>query len=142
MFDGPTERRGRKRSTGGELMSGGQFGSEGCRDPLDAMVAAPEHDRVLLENDRVRVLDAYLAPGEETPVHTHRWPSVLYIVTSSHFVRYESDGKVSVDSRTLPSKPEAGAALWTPPLGPHFVRNVGEQELRVVAVELKTAQPG
>jgi hypothetical protein len=62
-------------------------------------------------------------------------------VTSSHFVRYEPDGKVSVDSRSLPSKPEGGAALWTPSLGPHFVRNVGEQELRVIAVELKTAQP-
>jgi quercetin dioxygenase-like cupin family protein len=121
-------------------MSGGPVGKEDCRDPLDAMVAAPEHHRVLLENDRVRVLDAYVAPGEETPVHTHRMPSVLYVVTSSHFVRYEPDGKVSVDSRTLASKPEGGAVLWTPPLGPHVVRNVGEQELRVIAVELKTAQ--
>jgi quercetin dioxygenase-like cupin family protein len=122
-------------------MGGEHIGTEDGRDPLDAMVAAPEHHRVLLENDRVRVLDARVAPGEETPVHTHRWPSVLYVVTPSHFVRYESDGKVSVDSRTLPSKPEGGAVLWTPPLGPHSVRNVGEQELRVIAVELKTAQP-
>ena len=120
-------------------MSGGHFGKEDGADPLDAMAAAPAHHRVLLENDRVRVLDANVAPGEETPVHTHRWPSVLYVRTSSHFVRYEPDGKVSVDSRTLASKPEVGTVLWTPPLGPHFVRNVGEQELRVIAVELKTA---
>ena len=111
-------------------------------DPLDAMAAAPEHHRVLLENDRVRVLDAYVAPGGKTPVHTHRWPSVLYVVTSSHFVRHDPDGKVVLDSRTLASKPEGGAALWSPPLGPHFVRNVGEQELRVIAVELKPAPPG
>jgi quercetin dioxygenase-like cupin family protein len=120
-------------------MSSGPFGKEDGPDPLDAMVAAPEHHRVLLENDRVRVLDASIAPGEETPVHTHRWPSVLYVLTSSHFVRYDPDGKVSVDSRTLASKPEGGAVLWTPPLRPHFVRNVGEQDLRVIAVELKTA---
>jgi hypothetical protein len=115
----------------------GHIGKEDGLDPLDAMTAAPEHHRILLENDRVRVLDAYVAPGEETPVHTHRWPSVLYILTSSHFVRYEPDRKVSVDSRTLASKPEGGAVLWTPALGPHFVKNVGEQELRVIAVELK-----
>jgi mannose-6-phosphate isomerase-like protein (cupin superfamily) len=121
-------------------MSGGQTRNDDGPDPLDAMAAAPEHHRVLLENDRVRVLDAYVAPGEETPVHTHRWPSVLYVVTSSHFVRYEPDGSVSVDSRMLASKPENGAVLWTPPLGPHFVRNVGEQELRVIAVEVKSTQ--
>jgi mannose-6-phosphate isomerase-like protein (cupin superfamily) len=110
-------------------------------DPLDAMAAAPGHHRVLLENDRVRVLDACVAPGGETPVHTHRWPSVLYVVTSSHFVRYDPDGKVVLDSRTLASQPEGGTALWSPPLGAHFVRNVGEHELRVIAVELKPAPP-
>jgi hypothetical protein len=120
-------------------MSSERIGEQGCQDLLDAMVAAPQHHRVLLENERVRVLDAYVAPGEATPVHTHRWPSVLYVVKSSHFVRYGADGSVSVDSRTLASLPGEGAALWTPPLGPHFVRNVGEAELRVVAVELKTA---
>ena len=47
---------------------------------LDAMAAAPDHHEVLLENDRVRVLDSIVGPGDSTPVHTHRWPSVLYII--------------------------------------------------------------
>jgi hypothetical protein len=72
-------------------------------------------------------------------VHTHRWPSVLYVITSSHFVRYDASGAVVLDSRTLASTPEGGAALWSPPLGPHFVRNVGDHPLRVIAVELKPA---
>ena len=33
-------------------------------DSLDAMVAAPEHHEVLLENERVRVLDSRIKPGE------------------------------------------------------------------------------
>ena len=40
---------------------------------LDALIAAPKQHRLLLENDRVRVLDTEIAPGDRTPVHTHRW---------------------------------------------------------------------
>ena len=43
---------------------------------LDALVAAPKHHRLLFENDRVRVLDTRIAPGDTVPLHTHRWPAV------------------------------------------------------------------
>jgi hypothetical protein len=47
-------------------------------DPaLDAVVAAPANHKVLFENDRLRVLEVILHPGEEEPVHHHRWPSVF-----------------------------------------------------------------
>ena len=106
-------------------------------DALDAMTAAPGHHAVLLENDQVRVLDTRIDPGEQTPVHTHSWPSVLYIVSWSDFIRYDADGNVLVDSRTWSSSPREGTALWSAPLGPHSARNVGQQQLRVIAVELK-----
>ena len=38
---------------------------------LDAVVAAPAHHEVLLENERVRVLDTRLGLGETTPGHIH-----------------------------------------------------------------------
>ena len=44
---------------------------------LDAVAAAPRNHRVLFENDRLRVLEVILEPGEEEPVHHHRWPSVF-----------------------------------------------------------------
>jgi hypothetical protein len=106
-------------------------------DPLDAMSAAPHHHEVLLENETVRVLDTRLAPGERTPVHTHQWLGALYVLSWSDFVRYDPDGNVLVDSRSMSSKPEAAAVLWSAPLVPHFVHNVGNAELRVIAVELK-----
>ena len=47
-------------------------------DPaLDAVVAAPANHIVLFENDRLRVLEVILNPGEEEPVHHHQWPSVF-----------------------------------------------------------------
>lgn len=106
---------------------------------LDAMTAAPDHHEILLENDQVRVLDTRLAPGERTPVHTHPWPSVLYVLQWSDFVRRDADGNVLVDSRTFAAKPENGATLWSAPLGPHYASNVGDRELRVIAIELKTS---
>lgn len=105
--------------------------------PLDAMSAAPDHHTVLLENDSVRVLDTRLGPGQRTPVHTHLWPAVLYVMAWSDFVRYDPDGNVLLDSRTLVSRPAPGTALWSAPLVPHYVHNVGDGELCVLAVELK-----
>jgi quercetin dioxygenase-like cupin family protein len=107
--------------------------------PLDAMSAAPDHHAVLLENDRVRVLDTRLGPGEQTPVHTHQWPAVLHVLSWSDFIRYDPEGKVLVDSRAMGMNPSAGTAIWASPLVPHCVRNVGQRELHVIAVELKDA---
>jgi len=104
---------------------------------LDAMVAAPEHHEVLLENERVRVLDSRIKPGETVPVHTHRWASVLYVLGTSDFIRYDPEGNVVFDSRSKESSIEVGTVSWSGPLSAHSVKNVGETEIRVISVELK-----
>lgn len=101
---------------------------------LDALIAAPEHHRLLLENDRVRVLDTEIAPGDRTPVHTHRWPAVHYIVAWCDFVRRDPAGVVLVDTR---GREPVSGALWSAPLGPHTLENVGSAPIRVISVELK-----
>jgi quercetin dioxygenase-like cupin family protein len=105
--------------------------------PLDAMSAAPDHHRVLLENENVRVLDTQLGPGEQTPIHAHEWPAALYVISWSDFVRYDPEGRVLVDSKAMSVSPSPGQAIWSAPLPPHFVRNVGGSDLRIIAVELK-----
>ena len=84
----------------------------------------------------MRVLDTCIAPGESTPLHTHRWPASLYILSVSDFVRRDEFGAVIVDSRSIPPI-LPGSALWSAPLGPHTLENVGSNDLRVIAVELK-----
>jgi len=44
---------------------------------LDAVAAAPANHKVVYENDHLRVLEVILEPGEEEPLHHHRWPSVF-----------------------------------------------------------------
>ena len=106
-------------------------------EDLDAITAAPHHHTVLLENSVVRVLDSLLKPGESTPVHTHSLPGVQYYLGFSDFIRRDPDGNVLLDSRANEMKAPTGTALWSGPLEPHYVTNVGETELRVISIELK-----
>lgn len=106
--------------------------------PLDAVERDPDHHDLLLENEHVRVLDALLRPGEQTEIHTHVWPSALYVLSWSDFVRIDPEGNVIADSRTLNLRPGPGEAIWSPALPPHRVRNVGDRDLRLIAVELKS----
>jgi hypothetical protein len=106
-------------------------------DSLDALTAAPDNHRVILENDRVRVLDTSIPAGGRTPVHTHRWPAVLYILSWSDFVRYDDKGNVLLDSRTVDALKVPPTVLWSAALPPHSLENVGGADLHVISVELK-----
>jgi mannose-6-phosphate isomerase-like protein (cupin superfamily) len=106
-------------------------------DALDALHAAPRYHTLLFENESVRVLETHVPPGETVPLHTHRWPAALYILCWSHFVRRDGEGAILADSR-LSGKPAEGMAVWSAPLAPHTLENVGESELRVIGVELKS----
>jgi hypothetical protein len=106
------------------------------QDSLDALIAAPGHHALLFENESVRVLDTRVAAGQTVPLHAHPWPSVLYILGWSDFVRRDAEGAVVVDSRTIPGVP-AGAAVWSAPLPAHTLENIGSSELRAISIELK-----
>ena len=116
--------------------------SDGTWDAsLDALVAAPAQHRLLLENAHVRVLDTRIAPGERTPVHTHRWPAAHYVVSWSDFVRRDAAGTVLLDTRASGGR-SAPEALWGEPLPPHSLENVGAVPLRIISTEVKSPAPG
>lgn len=104
---------------------------------MDALIAAPAQHRLLLENERVRVLDTRIAPGERTPVHTHRWPAAHHVISWSAFVRRDDTGAVLLDTRVAGVTAAPGAVLWGEPLGPHTLENVGTAPLHIVSVEIK-----
>jgi hypothetical protein len=110
-------------------------------EALDALRAASEHHTLLFENEQVRVLDTRVAPGQTVPLHTHRWAAVLYILSWSDFVRRDEKGAIMVDSRGAGTNIE-GLAVWSGALGPHTLENVGDRELRAIAVEQKAAERG
>jgi hypothetical protein len=106
-------------------------------DSLDAVIAAPQYHRLVLENDRVRVLDTRIPAGDIVPVHTHRWPAIYYTISPGDFVRRDGEGKVLFDSRTVPGMLSASAANYIECLPPHSVENVSVGEIHLISVELK-----
>lgn len=106
-------------------------------DSLDAIVAAPEYHHVLLENERVRALDVHIPPAHTVPVHTHRWPAILVLISAGDFVRRDADGCVLFDTRSAQISSPPLAPTWSEPFPPHSVENVGETEIHVISIELK-----
>jgi hypothetical protein len=106
-------------------------------DELDALIASPQHHKLLYENEFVRVLDTNIPPGEVTNLHTHKFPSSLYILSWSDFIRFDDKENVLVDSRMLSKIPSPGSALWSGPLGAHSLKNIGNDQLHVISVEIK-----
>jgi quercetin dioxygenase-like cupin family protein len=56
-------------------------------ETLDAVIAAPGSHRVLMDNERVRVLEVVIEPGTREPEHTHHALSVMLIGQPAH-IRY------------------------------------------------------
>lgn len=97
------------------------------RDPV---LTNPGLYRVILENDRVRVLEYRDRPGDRTTPHRHP-DSVMH--TLSSFRRRLSSGDHDVEVEI-----EAGTTSW---LGAqeHSGENIGKTETHVIFIELKEA---
>lgn len=106
-------------------------------ESLDALQAAPANHELLLENDRVRVVHTRIRPGDTVPVHTHRWPCILFILNWSDLIRRDEHGNVLLDTRTNPEPPKLNTPTWQEPLAPHSVENVGGGEINTIQVEIK-----
>ncbi|HKP47759.1 MAG TPA: hypothetical protein VJT50_14255 [Pyrinomonadaceae bacterium] len=106
-------------------------------DALDATVAAPQNHKVVLENERVRVLEVTVQPGEREAVHGHKWPSVMYVMAEDLIRDYDSEGKLLYDSRTDKARMKAPYTIWMPPQAPHSVENLSQTPLRLLRIELK-----
>jgi hypothetical protein len=92
---------------------------------------------VLFENDRVRVLETRIRPGEIAPVHTHRRPTVLCVLSGSSFIRRDPEGAVLLDTSRLDPPFVMPPVLWSDFTPAHTLQNTGPDELVVIGVELK-----
>jgi len=109
-------------------------------DSLDAVIAAPKHHSVLLEDERVRVLRTSIPPGDVVPLHTHRWGGVAYIESWSHFIRRGERGEILFESRQAGAPPAVPCVQRMQRLPPHTVENLGPLEISILIVELKDPQ--
>ena len=114
---------------------------------MDALLAAPSSHRVLLENDRVRVLEVVIEPGAHEPEHTHRAASVMivdepariryYVCTGQRSRRAPPGEELQFESPAGPGTPPGVRVSWLEPEGPHSVENVDAHRYHAIRVELK-----
>jgi quercetin dioxygenase-like cupin family protein len=105
-------------------------------ETMDALQAAAASHRLLLENDRVRVLEVVIEPGAHEPEHTHQAESVM-IVDEPARIRYYVGDELRFESQA-PSGSQPGVRVaWMEPEGPHSVQNIDDHRYHAVRVELK-----
>lgn len=104
---------------------------------LDGPVAAGENHRVVFENDRVRVLETLIRVGETTPIHTHRAPTLNYVLSGSSFIRRDETGAVMLDTSRADPPFVMPRVLWSDFTPSHTLENTGPDDLHVIGVELK-----
>jgi hypothetical protein len=105
-------------------------------DRMDAVLAAPASHHVVVDNDRVRVLEVVIEPGTREPEHTHRAPSVM-IIDEPARIRYHQGGTLLFESRAPPGSRPGVRVRWTEPEGSHSVENTGRHRYHAIRVELK-----
>jgi quercetin dioxygenase-like cupin family protein len=96
----------------------------------DVLVAANKAYHLLLENDKVRVMEVRLKPGEKAPMHNHPNSHVVYVKTDSRLKLTFPDGKDNVVDL------KAGQTLWLD-AGPHEAQNAGNTDFDNLVIEVK-----
>jgi hypothetical protein len=105
-------------------------------ESMDALAAAPGSHRVLLNNDRVRVLEVVIEPGAREPEHTHRAPSVM-VVDEPARIRYYAGDTLKFESPARSASPPGVRVSLLEPEGPHSVENIDQRRYHAIRVELR-----
>ncbi len=96
---------------------------------LDPVQLSPQYYRVRLDNDRVRVYEYVLKPGQKEPMHSHT-PGIVYSLSDATIRSTGEDGSVTTHESKV------GELSWRDALT-HALENVGPTDARALAVELK-----
>lgn len=95
----------------------------------DLAVTAAGKAKVVLDNQKVRVMELAIPPGGTTGMHSHGDNVVIYL-TGGEATQTQADGTST--SRSA----EAGEVIWSGPVT-HETRNTGKAPVKVMVVELK-----
>ena len=95
----------------------------------EAAKVAPNVYKVLFENERVRLLEVRMKPGDESAPHTH--PDYLVYALQGGTVKLTDASGESAEVEI-----QAGDTMWRE-AEVHSARNIGATEVLAIFVELK-----
>lgn len=100
-----------------------------AQDPMK--VGPIVYKKILLENDKVRIMSVEFAPGQAMPMHSHPQHSG-YIL---------SGGTIQITEKGKPAQIfnlKTGDALYFPAIT-HMGKNIGKTTIKLVITEIKPA---
>lgn len=102
--------------------------------PDDGTKIAPEQYKILLENDRVRVIRVGVKPGQKTEMHSHPGSGFRYgLQEGSRRSRFTfPDGTTREQQGTGRRE-----ARWSQEPSKHIIENIGENEIHNLLIEVK-----
>ena len=93
--------------------------------------------KILYENERVRIWELRLAPGEESAIHRHELPHVLVQIAGDRIAVVPESDSEGPYRHYFAADVIPGAAVFVAPGGVETARNEGERPYLEVIVELK-----
>lgn len=96
----------------------------------DAAIAASESHKILFENEKVRVLEVIIKPGQKEPLHLHPYKSITIVASPATLKYFDKEGN-------LISEVQVRGTTWTEPIELHSTENVGNTQFHGYRVELK-----
>ena len=95
----------------------------------DPLIVNSKTIALKLQNERVRVLEATIKPGDKEQTHSH--PAyVVYVIEGGKFRNHATDGTVT------DGEFKTGDVIYRDAVT-HWAENIGETTIRLVLVELK-----
>lgn len=95
----------------------------------DMAQTAGKNVKVLLDNEKVRVLELQMPPGGKTGMHSHG-DNIVYFITGGEAMQTGADGTTKTMQR------KAGEAMWSGPVT-HDTQNTGTEPVKTLVIELK-----
>jgi quercetin dioxygenase-like cupin family protein len=114
----------------GILVSAAALGLSGIARAQDAAVVNSKSVHVTLDNDRVRVFEAVLQPGDKERMHSHP-ASLIYVIQGGRVRNHPANGPVTE------TELRSGDTTYREPIT-HWAENVGKTTIRLVVVEFKS----
>lgn len=100
----------------------------------DPVKVDPEHHKVVLEDDQVRVLRWNISPHEKSVMHEH--PANIVVFLTDADIKFTfPDGKTA-ERHVKAGQVTSGAAVK------HDAENIGDKPIELVQIELKTNPAG
>ncbi len=103
----------------------------------DGKELGPVATRVLEENDRVRIWEMALAPGEELPLHKHELDFININIEGDRLAGYVHPDAEGIFLSDIEVDVVPGAYYYVPRGGVEVAKNTGKVPYRALLIELK-----